>query len=176
MSTATPIPTATPIRGNGVFKKDGSTIYHTDTQEYTGACGFIRFVDGGPAFGGEEGFRAEFCLDSGGGCDESIPVDATGYYEIPVADERKTGGGTIYVLKGQDEERASRGRAGRFDLEDAPDGNGVIVRIDFIECTVDDPDSQCTLDRSQLVQPDEIEVINDDGSISRGPTRFCPSP
>lgn len=160
----TVVPSPTPIVGSGVFKKVGSTIYHAESQDYTGACGFIHFASGEPAYGGPNGFRAEVCVDVlGGQCFLSDPVDATGYWELPIADEQLDTGGTVYAVQGPRTapERVSRGWG--FDTTDG----GTLFRMDFQECTQNDTSSSCQLGFAggESAQADAVELV---------PDRYCP--
>ncbi len=181
-SPTVPVPTATATsvpQGTGVFKKDGNTVYRDPGFQNISACGFIRFWDGTPAFGGPDGFSAEACLDETNRCQYfSPPVDASGYYEIPIEsyiDIPSDGGGAIYATKGRERDRVSPGF--RWDFSDVEEGSiGVTIRIDFIECRVGDTNEACTANQAA--------IVNDDGSFlvaapiteasPQSPTLACP--
>lgn len=179
----TPVPptaTATSVpQGNGVFKKIGNTLYGNRDFQVISACGFIQFWDESPAYGGPDGFRAEACMD-GLPCYYSPPVDATGYYEVPIdaySDLPSSGGGTIYAVQGRDRDRVSQGFRWDFrDVEDSP--LGVTIRMDFRECRVDDPSDRCTLDQAVAVNEDGSYLVEVPFSESspRSPNDYCPNP
>lgn len=166
-SPTVPAPTATATsvpQGTGIYKKQRSTLYQPLPNEEISACGFIRFYDGSPAYGGPDGFHAEACLDRSGRCEYySSHLDASGYYQISMeayTDLPSNGGGTIYVTKGNEDdyERISNGY--RWDFRDVPDGAvGVTIRMDFIECSVDDPSSSCTLSQAVSVAEDGSYLV-----------------
>lgn len=172
--TLTPTITATPSTGTGVFKRNGDTVY-AEQQNYTGACGFILFFDGRPAYGGEDGFSAEFCMDSHG-CAFSAPVDWSGYYEIALHDGNLLGDGEIYVLKGEGRERVSR-----YFGVDTTQGDSItstLIRMDFIECRQGDTGGNCTLTaadesrlEAQIAELEKLAGFDDPNS----PNFFCPS-
>lgn len=158
VASATPTATATVVpQGTGVFKKERSTIYQPLPNEEISACGFIRFYDGTPAYGGPDGFHAEACLDRSGRCGyKSSHLDASGYYQISMeayTDLPTNGGGAIFVTLGRDDERLSNNY--RWDFRDVPEGAfGTTIRMDFIECRVDDPSEGCDLARAVSVDED----------------------
>ncbi len=184
-ATATvPVPTATATlvpEGTGVFKKNGNTAYRDPGFLNISACGFIRFYDGTPAYGGPDGFGAQGCLDATGSCQYYSPqVDATGYYELPIESYYEIpteGGGTIYATQGtgSDRQRVSNGFS--FDFEDVEDDwTGVTIRIDFIECRVGDTSESCNLDNAAMTNEDGSYLvpapITEDSP--RSPTLACP--
>lgn len=173
-ATLTPTATATPGTGTGIFKKNGDTVY-AEQENYTGACGFILFYDGRPAYGGDNGFSAELCMDDHG-CSFSAPVDATGYYEIALHDGNILGDGELYVLKGRGRERVSRYYG--VDTTQGDSATSTLIRMDFIECRQGDTNNNCTLTaadetrlEAQIAELEKLAGFNDPNS----PNFFCPS-
>lgn len=168
-ASPTPIATATatpnPNAGSGFFKKDGSTGYGTVDYRNTYACGFIRFFDGTPAFGGSDGFHAEVCPDATGRCYPSTDLDASGYYQVDIeAFQRLTGEGTFQVYLGDNEEFEYVSNRYGFDFDDGPDGLGVVVRMDFIECRVGEDAS------NPRCRPDETVIPAAGANVPRQPS------
>lgn len=186
-ATATiPVPptataTATVVaQGTGVFKKERSTLYQPLTNQEISACGFIRFYDGTPAFGGPDGFHAQACLDRSGSCEyKSSHLDASGYYQISIeafTNLPSNGGGSIFVTLGDDDERVSNSY--RWDFRDVPEGAvGTTVRMDFIECRVDDTSESCDLSRAVSVDEDGNYLMPAPltSDSPRSPTVSCPN-
>jgi hypothetical protein len=102
----------------------------------------------------------------GEGCATSAPVDATGYFEIPFADLRIEGAGHFQVLYGSTREPVSRMLG--FNSE----GQGSLVRMDFIECAEADDSEQCQLDGFSFAQSSEETNAEGTSLLSN---RFCPS-
>lgn len=181
-SPTVPVPTATATtvpEGTGVFKKERGTIYQALTNQEISACGFIRFYDGGAAHGGSDGFHAQACLDRSGSCDyKSSHLDASGYYQISIeafTNLPSDGGGAIFVTHGDDDERVSNNF--RWDFEDVPEGAvGTTVRMDFIECRVDDPSESCDLARAVSVDEDGNYLMPAPltSNSPRSPSVSCP--
>jgi hypothetical protein len=140
--TMTPLPTATSVpQGSGVYRNDFTHYYPNFTG--TKAFGFVRFFDGGPAFGGPNNYHVWVCFNGGQGCFRSSDLDGTGYYDMPIngfpAQPIRASGyaWVTHGLVGQ-EQRVSQNFP--FDTN-----NGTCWRMDFIECTEGSTDPQCSL-------------------------------
>lgn len=176
VASATPTMPANPNAGSGIYKKDGNTAYSALDYANTNACGFIRFFDGSPAFGGPEGLHADVCPDATGRCYPSTDLDASGYFQVDIeAFQRLTGDGYFRVYEGDDDEFAFVSNQYGFDFDDGPPGIGITVRMDFIECRVGEEatNPRCRLEETAVAGTGVAPRPNNP-FIPETPYAFCP--